>query len=740
MTDLMNIVPSVIAGQQIGMQAGEQSYKVEQMAAQTRNMNADTDATREKTFQSADMYNQILNRRAVIAGEAQRGQRGQGGQLGDGQPLVRDGQGGWTNQPPPQAAPPPKPVQQQPIPASTPAQMQAVPPGPGPVPMAPSNYGTTGQPIGPSSLASLAGPAPVAQAPVQAQPQPNPNYNPQARNFPPSPELVKAGVSQPNPPQATAQNSQPTLANNGLPVSGNPAYDAAQAKMPMDNPQALGTKGYAHPADGLLVNSFNAGDTSGVAKGKMPAQIITPFANFDAQGAYDDLLAAGDLDGAEHLRTLVTKAGLDSEKIKIETRQVENANMFGAAQAIGMLPPSVRDQQWKAWRQSEIDKGKDPATIPESYDPQYVAGLAQQSLGVADQLKDQHKSVEEAYHTLNAQAAMLKAQRERPDQFTEVKLKDGVYMVDKADPTKKVRVGDLPPSASTNVNLQSPAQFNDVDLGQPLANQVEEASAQSIADGAPQQTVNSRNPRAQLVNARARALYTAANGSDPTGFGTAHGVLSQARKAWAPGGQNAATTVSIDTATGHLADYDKLVDAAANKDWTTFNSISNKLKTKFGWSSAPNNLNTMISVLVPEVLKVVKGAGMVNESEVHALTETAQQAGSPQLQHDWANTLRHAMGSRINALGPNYQAAYPGRSMTRLLRPETVKTFQGLGYFQGEQPGAGGPAPAGHGAGAAASAAPAEPLVPGKTEKIFYQGSTPVKCRLSADGKSWEKI
>lgn len=226
------------------------------------------------------------------------------------------------------------------------------------------------------------------------------------------------------------------------------------------------------------------------------------------------------------------------------------------------------------------------------------------------------------------------------------------------------------------------------DYSNPLKDPGEEAMAKAIA--AKQQDpikVSSRNyAYATRVNGRAASL---GGGELPGSVGVAEQKAGEL--AFGPKGAQGQALQNIDTATGHLAHLQSLIGAMNNGDSRALNAASNWFTTQFG-GAAPNNFDTVKSVAIPEVLKVAKGAGIINEQEERQLQAVADRAGSPAQLNGFISQFQHIMGSRAEALDPVYQRYFPGHRIGERLRPSTVDMFKGIGLDLTAKPDQKGPA------------------------------------------------
>ena len=219
------------------------------------------------------------------------------------------------------------------------------------------------------------------------------------------------------------------------------------------------------------------------------------------------------------------------------------------------------------------------------------------------------------------------------------------------------------------VMMQQAGGGQGFDASKPLA-PAQEAQARMIADGGAPMTPSSRNPYALPINARAQQIYADANGGDMTGFGTAHGTLTQARKSFAGGGVNSKTLVSLDTAIHHFDALGKAVDALDNGDTVGLNAVGNYMSKQFG-DPRVTNFDTVKTLAADEFTKVAAGVTS-GEGEREKMQSLFQAANSPQQLKQAIQQAQILMAGKVQGLDTAYKGAYgPNRSVMEQVSPET---------------------------------------------------------------------
>ena len=232
------------------------------------------------------------------------------------------------------------------------------------------------------------------------------------------------------------------------------------------------------------------------------------------------------------------------------------------------------------------------------------------------------------------------------------------------------------PSASMVMQQMGdlPAGF---DPSQPLSAGLE-PTAQLMGRGERHQIdPSTRTPHSSELNARAD--YLAKQNGLPGVLGPTEVAERQAgKKDFGSSGKNGQLLQSINVAASHLSLLNDLGEALHNGDTKIINELSNRLKTATGNPSA-NNYATVQLPVVTEVLRVAKGAGMINENEEKYFLKVAEGANSPKQLQGVIDNLTKIMGARPKAMEQTYGRYYPGHSVGEKLTPEAIKAFKRVG-------------------------------------------------------------
>jgi hypothetical protein len=469
--------------------------------------------------------------------------------------------------------------------------------------------------------------------------------------------------------QISTPTPAPNASNNPLQPTGQPATNQA-AIQPLGAARIVPPGLPDHPISNLMSSQPQLANTDAMSTDKpmySPVQ-ITPQGTFDRGKFIQGLIDDGH--GLEALKwqNQFKLDDANTQKLKLDANIKQNADLVGKFAAFDALPDALKPEVYQQYKQEAIADGADPNQLPDTYDPNnpkdvaFVKGLAGQALSAQDRLKDQQlqtatniKQLAEnrAQTTANNNTALATAKLAEEQRHNAAIEAIGQQ---RNDITKNPTGNNMPAGG---------------DYSKPLPNPTEEQVAQGAALGnaIPR---NYKDPQSMYrIQARALAVYGQQHNGDTSGFAG----MPQAVKSWAPGGKNAQTITNLDTATGHIAHLGSLITALNNGNVAAINSVANTVETDLGLSAAPNNYNALVSIAVPEVLKVAKGAGVINQDEYNNLSTQARASNSPKLMQGFVDTLKHIMASRIQALEPQYEQAHPGGSITDILRPDTVATF-----------------------------------------------------------------
>ena len=318
MTDFVNIVPSVIAGQQIGMAANKASYDANLSNAQTQHTNASTKLTNEQTLLTnaqTEMAKQKIKEEQLKADEAAR-------QAADAALVRAANQGTITG------------------PGMEQGQgQQTAPPAQKPLPQ------FTGQLQGTTSLGqSVLG---------QSQPQSG-QYVPGTLQNPNS----LSGMASQGQSQAVQGNPQPTQqANNPPNVNGGqaPAPTEQAPALPTYNLGDLHTPtSFDKNAATFLTGAGNTSDGTSYVSAAPPKKGDFDFAPTQMANGYvqdrmkvvDNLIKAGRGDLAWTMMQKYRADDIVHEKEKLERSAGFNSKVAAHANAILSLPEGMQESAW----------------------------------------------------------------------------------------------------------------------------------------------------------------------------------------------------------------------------------------------------------------------------------------------------------------------------------------------------------------------------------------------------------
>src|SRR5262249_52206081 len=118
-------------------------------------------------------------------------------------------------------------------------------------------------------------------------------------------------------------------------------------------------------------------------------------------------------------------------------------------------------------------------------------------------------------------------------------------------------------------------------------------------------------------------------------------------------GKAAQTLTAFNTASGHLAQLDSLVDALNNGDTQVINKIGNEWARSTG-GVAPTNFDAVKKAVAGEVSKAFTG-NVATDSEIAHISEAIDSAQSPAQLHGAIGQFRGLLGSKKAALQAQYE-------------------------------------------------------------------------------------
>lgn len=442
-----------------------------------------------------------------------------------------------------------------------------------------------------------------------------------------------------------------------------------QAQTQMAQQQALNAA-YADPANRNPDGSINyAGVQNSLAKagagsqipGTVKAGMEAQKAGMDLQESHLKLMAQHNSNMADHIQGLIADKALTPEKVKSvmdASLQAGDLDQQHYQQALQTMPQTTDPMALKAWLAQQ-------ATTVYATGAKLSAFLPQVK---AETVGGQIVPISTTQATGEVTAGKPITAAPTTD-LAKINADEKAGLLSPADAAAaRKKATYIAPSMVTMMMQQGGGGAN-FDASKPLP-AAQEAQARAIADGAAMMTPSSRNPYALPINARAQQIYADANGGDMTGFGTAHGTLTQGRKSFAAGGANSKTLVALDTAIHHFDALGKAVDALNNGDTVALNAVGNYMSKQFG-DPAVTNFDTVKTLAADEFTKVAAGVTS-GEGEREKMQSLFQAANSPQQLKQAIAQAQILMAGKVQGLDTAYKGAYgPTRSVMEQVSPET---------------------------------------------------------------------
>lgn len=192
-------------------------------------------------------------------------------------------------------------------------------------------------------------------------------------------------------------------------------------------------------------------------------------------------------------------------------------------------------------------------------------------------------------------------------------------------------------------------------------------------------TKSTRTPDADKVNAAAAYLAKTEYGHEEGLPGRADIAATIAgRKAYGPEGTQGKKLIATSTAARHLAFLDQLGTALGNNDSATANKIRTLIGREFG-KPAPTNFASVNAMVVPEIIKGLKGAGVINEAEESRLIKEHSSASSPAQIKGFTDSMMHLLADNLNTMNPDYMRFNRGQSILSRIDPSTVELYRARG-------------------------------------------------------------
>ena len=362
--------------------------------------------------------------------------------------------------------------------------------------------------------------------------------------------------------------------------------------------------------------------------------------------------------------------------------------------------------------------------LPENYDPTFVKTEAANATDQKEKDTAAHNKAQDIISAINAQTAAKKAAKTPDDTYQEVKLKDGVYMVNKTDPTDRTRIGDLPPVGGTHITLPSTTGANGVVSDwEDIKDAKTRATLKGIASGQvdPGTLPISLRPGAPGITRQEGIgiIRQLVPGWDER-------MSAQSKKTivdFAPNGTSGKAVTALNTLADHTALIGPAADALKNGDYQKLNDIANKFNVAIG-KDPVTTYRTLMGVYAGEADKFMSGGNPTKE-------------GAKEWEHRLADSnspdqIRGSVGiltSTLKGKFKGYDQAYYNATSNNGANPELGKrlpetgllTDEAKALFAADKPGAEGA------------------LKPGVSTKVIYDAKGQSHtAKLSADGKRWE--
>lgn len=368
---------------------------------------------------------------------------------------------------------------------------------------------------------------------------------------------------------------------------------------------------------------------------------------------------------AEQARVATEKQNRESKLVQLTVAQHEQTAVSQVTGGLLALPPEQRAAAWPQALEAlaRVNPEKTRA-VAQKY-PQFPGD---------DIIAQMHNfSQTEQQRLQQAQADQVKAHQEATLAETQRHNKAS---------EETARIQASKPSIALINGQGLPQTF---DPAQPLADPSAEAIAHQI--GSWETKPPSLNQRAtpQQRQAVARADWLAKNQ-----YGHSSGLPGDAdiadivagRKDYGPQGRSGQAITAAGTAARHLAYLDQMSEALKNGDNQSVNKAA-QAWAKWSGKAAPTNFGSVQNLVIPEVLRAAKGAGLINEKEEERFLQQNSSASGPAQLKGFTDSLIHLMGDRIKEMQPNYARYNRGGSIADRLSPEAAKLFSSKGITFG---------------------------------------------------------
>lgn len=216
-------------------------------------------------------------------------------------------------------------------------------------------------------------------------------------------------------------------------------------------------------------------------------------------------------------------------------------------------------------------------------------------------------------------------------------------------------------------------QNQDANRRRPVTNVVMPTT--SGADGGPDATIKGiaeyRINPTTILNQRGvnrQALMNAVMSINPDYDATQYAARNKTTQDFSPAGVSGKALTAADTALAHLATVEELGNALKNNDVRKLNQLFNFIGGQFG-SAPPNNFQTAVRVVAPEITKAVVG-GQTAQADRKEMEQGFSENASPQQTLGAVKVAARLLAERVKKQQHSYKQAM-GRDLQWQFSPES---------------------------------------------------------------------
>jgi hypothetical protein len=368
-------------------------------------------------------------------------------------------------------------------------------------------------------------------------------------------------------------------------------------------------------------------------------------------------------------RLATTKAQREANIAQLLQQKQENDAASGVTGGLLALPPEQRPAAWPLALQKLAEVNPEKASAVAQKYPQYPGDAVATQMHQFTQTEAQRLS-EQTQNALQQHQSSVLGETKRHNLESE----------------KTARIAAEKPPASLVLQAMNDVP-TDFDPSKPLADPGREAFANEMGRGERQgYDPTTRTPHAGEMNARGDWLAKK-NGFPGLLGPTAVNELKVGKEEFGPKGRNGQVLQSVNVAAQHLDLLEQLGEALKNGNNQVANEITNKLKTRISGAASATNYAAVQLPVLSEILRIVKGAGMINEKEMERMLKISENSNSPGQIAGVIDNLVKIMGARPRAMEQIYGNYFRGHSVSEKLLPEVNALFARHGVSVGQGPG-----------------------------------------------------